>query len=104
MLLNLRLTIGTLLEMTRSMSIGQGVAQALLRAPPVSNPSDLYLFLVELFVGSPTCRFPGCNRPTLFDRRVNEMREWCSEHMRCAVRICLQNPFLSYYLLPLGLR
>jgi len=25
-----------------------------------------------------TCRFPGCNRPMYFDRRVNEFWEWCS--------------------------
>ena len=49
------------------------------------------------------CRFPRCNNPAFFDRRVNELREWCSDgHMRCAVRIYLHNPVLSY--LPLGPR
>jgi hypothetical protein len=32
----------------------------------------------------PKCRYPGCNNYVFFDRRVNELREWCSdEHMGC---------------------
>jgi hypothetical protein len=51
----------------------------------------------------PKCRFRGCNNPTFFDRRAEELREWCSdEHMRCAVRFDFHNPGLSYP--PLGLR
>ena len=36
--------------------------------------------------GGPLCSFPRCPRRAFFDRRVNELREWCSdEHMRCAL-------------------
>jgi hypothetical protein len=42
---------------------------------------SMYLFLVELFV-APECRLPGCNRRVFYDRRVSELREWCSDqHM-----------------------
>ena len=37
------------------------------------------------FVGPP-CRYPNCNNPVFFDRRADELREWCSDqHMMCVV-------------------
>ena len=52
---------------------------------------SLYLFLVELFV-VPYCRYPHCRNRVFLDRRVYELREWCSEqHMQCVVRVYLRN-------------
>jgi hypothetical protein len=39
--------------------------------------------LMSSYLG-PRCRYPGCDNFIFFDRRVNELREWCSdEHMQC---------------------
>jgi hypothetical protein len=71
--------------------------------PPivVSNACNLVLSLyIELFVGPRICRFHRCNNQVLFDRRINELREWCGDqHMQYVVRIYLHNPVLSYLLL-----
>jgi len=53
------------------------------KAPPV-QPARL----------SPTvCRYPRCNNPVFFDRRVNEFQEWCSEeHMQAAMTNGVEKP------------
>ncbi|KAH9992194.1 hypothetical protein BJV74DRAFT_834813 [Russula compacta] len=51
-----------------------------------------FLLFDDLFVG-PACRLPHCNNPVFFDRRVNELREWCSdEHMRAAMMNGIEKP------------
>jgi len=46
------------------------------KAPP-SHPTGTH---------SSMCRFAGCFKQTFFDRRVNELREWCSDqHMIDAI-------------------
>jgi len=41
----------------------------------------------------PKCRYPGCNNYVFFDRRVNELREFCSdEHMGAAIQRGLEKP------------
>ncbi|KAF8492544.1 hypothetical protein F5888DRAFT_889322 [Russula emetica] len=50
----------------------------------------------------PLCRYPRCGHHVFFDRRVNELREWCSDqHMQCVAPIH-HNPVLPY--LPLGMQ
>jgi len=81
---------------------GPKVLIALLWPVTVSNVVDLAsLSFDELFIG-PKCRYPGCNNYVFFDRRVNELREWCSdEHMGCAVYLHPNDSEVAY--IPLGL-
>jgi len=53
------------------------------KAPP-SRPAD---------IRNRTCRYPDCSYQVLFDSRVNEYREWCSEHhMLAALRDRVEKP------------
>ncbi|KAI0268479.1 hypothetical protein BGY98DRAFT_337408 [Russula aff. rugulosa BPL654] len=39
------------------------------------------------------CRYPRCNVRVFFDRRVDELREWCSDqHMMAAVAHGVEKP------------
>ncbi|KAI0289091.1 hypothetical protein BC826DRAFT_1034300 [Russula brevipes] len=56
------------------------------RGPP-GGPSATHIF---------QCRFPGCGRRGFFDRRVNEVREWCGDgHMRAAILNRVEKPCTS---------
>ncbi len=94
--------IGTSLDTTSTIiGIKFLLGALLLPAIVVSSACNFVLSLyIELFVGPRTCRFHGCNNPVLFDRRINELREWCGDrHMQYVVRIYLYNPVSSYLLL-----
>jgi hypothetical protein len=88
---------------TKNPISGQKVPGSLVSALTVSDVHCINSF-IKLFVGhGRLCRLPNCNRNAFFDRRINELREWCSdEHMQCEVHISLHNSALSYLLL--GLR
>ncbi|KAN0113632.1 hypothetical protein V8E52_007558 [Russula decolorans] len=61
------------------------------KAPPVrpANPPD------------PLCRIPGCNNRAFYDRRVNELREWCSDqHMQDAIRRRVEEPCRTCHVWP----
>ncbi|KAH9053805.1 hypothetical protein EDB87DRAFT_1649564 [Lactarius vividus] len=35
----------------------------------------------------PKCELPGCNKPAIFDQRINEQREYCEEHIGRAITV-----------------
>ena len=97
------LRTGILLYMMNDTILGQKVHPITLRALLVTCVFDFKISsLISSFVES-ICRYPRCGQHAFFDRRVNELREWCSDqHMQCVVPIYHQSPVLSY--LSLGLQ
>ncbi|KAH8991278.1 hypothetical protein EDB92DRAFT_689270 [Lactarius akahatsu] len=35
----------------------------------------------------PRCKMPHCDKPAIFDQHINEQREYCEEHINCAVSV-----------------
>jgi len=35
----------------------------------------------------PQCKLPRCDKPAIFDHRINEQREYCEEHIRRAISV-----------------
>ncbi|KAI9454392.1 hypothetical protein BJY52DRAFT_729321 [Lactarius psammicola] len=33
------------------------------------------------------CKLPRCDKPAIFDQHINEQREYCEEHIKCAVSV-----------------
>lgn len=37
--------------------------------------------------GPPLCKLPRCDKPAIFDRHINEQREYCGEHIKHAISV-----------------
>ena len=89
--------VGTLGHMTRGTVLVQKLPPEHLWALLVTNAFDFIISsLLSAFVGLQTCRYPRCSRPVFFDRRVDELREWCEQHMMCVVLTIINPCYLTF--------